>query len=215
MGTKKPSILKSPSVSKTPKLASEPTSQKNQYISWQLHLIDSGFKWGIGCIKKRIKLDKFDDIPDSFTNISELFCDSLIENTGKEHNSFEHFIDKLKFESEERISVQQLQYILKLINENIFWTEIYPKLQHFENKTWNEIERETYGSKNKTKHHSIKISNIIPEAQKRLRELRLDDLEELFSLRLDGKTRIWGVRKFHFLQILWFDFEHEICPVKN
>jgi hypothetical protein len=96
--------------------------------------------------------------------------------------------------------------------DDFFEKELFPKLKNFENNNWEEIERQTHGRENKSKHHSVTIDKIIREAQNRLNELNLNDIDELFSLRLDGKFRIWGIRKFGYLQILWLDPEHEICP---
>lgn len=85
-----------------------------------------------------------------------------------------------------------------------FWTEIYSKLKSFESMNWTQIIHS--GS------HNVKICDFIPEAQKRLDELYLDDLEELFSLRLTGEKRIWGIKNQHILSIIWYDPEHKICP---
>ena len=98
---------------------------------------------------------------------------------------------------------------------NLFWTDIYPKIKHFEAKTWHEIEKERTGSRGKSKHHSVNISDIIPDAQKRLEDLKLDDIDSLFSMRLTGEQRIWGIRNFSYMQVLWFDLKHEICPSKK
>ncbi len=101
----------------------------------------------------------------------------------------------------------------KIISEDIeYYKKILDKLKSFECSKWNELETQSFGSKGKSKHHSVDISNIIKEAQKRLIELHLDDIDQLFSLRLDGKSRIWGIRESGYLKILWFDPDHEICP---
>jgi hypothetical protein len=82
--------------------------------------------------------------------------------------------------------------------------EVYPKLKSFETMTWHEIERG--GS------HSQPINSLCPDAQKRLRELQNEDIDELFSLRLTGKKRIWGIIDRNILKILWWDPDHTICP---
>lgn len=82
--------------------------------------------------------------------------------------------------------------------------ELVKRLKDFETMTWPEIERG--GS------HFIDIDRIVPEAQKRLAELRLDDCEQLFSLRFQGKPRLWGRRFGNIFSALWWDSEHAICP---
>jgi hypothetical protein len=53
---------------------------------------------------------------------------------------------------------------------------------------------------------------VIPDARKRLEQLRLDDTDELFSLRLNGQERLWGIRSNDIFSLLWWDPKHEICP---
>jgi hypothetical protein len=54
--------------------------------------------------------------------------------------------------------------------------------------------------------------SIIGEAQRRLVAIAQDDIDDLFSLHLGGKPRVWGVRDGSVLRLLWWDPEHEICP---
>ena len=56
--------------------------------------------------------------------------------------------------------------------------EIRTKLSNFETMTWGEI----FGRNN----HPIQVESICNEARDRLRDIGLDDLDELFSLRLGG-----------------------------
>ena len=86
---------------------------------------------------------------------------------------------------------------------------IREKLQKFESMTWNEIL-----VKSKKQHHSIDTSDICTSAKKRLEELKLDDVELLVSLRLDGRERLWGIRQENCLLLLWWDPEHKVCPSK-
>lgn len=100
----------------------------------------------------------------------------------------------------------------KYIGKDRWEKTILPHLVSRESMTWAAIELQTHGKKNKTCNHEIKVSDIIPAARKRLEELRRDDYDVLFSLRVNGKIRIWGNREGRIFQIFWFDFEHEICP---
>jgi len=82
--------------------------------------------------------------------------------------------------------------------------QILDKLKSIENSTWPDIERG--GS------HFIPVSNVIKDAQARLRHLKLDDIDQLFSLRLTGAERLWGLRTNDVFSLLWWDPNHEICP---
>ncbi len=54
---------------------------------------------------------------------------------------------------------------------------------------------------------------ISTEAKKRLQEIAQDDAEErLYSLRVNGKPRVVGIRDRNVIYILWWDPEHEVCP---
>jgi len=77
-------------------------------------------------------------------------------------------------------------------------------LRPFETRTWGEIEGR--------RDHFISRDRLIADAQKRLLDIERDDVEELFSLHLDGQKRIWGVRDGAVLRLLWWDPEHEVCP---
>ena len=83
--------------------------------------------------------------------------------------------------------------------------EIREKLKWFETMTLAEI-------LNGTSHHKVKTSAICKDAINRLEELRLDDIEELLSLRLTGIQRIWGILEHNVVILLWWDPEHRVCP---
>jgi hypothetical protein len=86
------------------------------------------------------------------------------------------------------------------------WQEILQKLGQFETRTWADI-------KSDGNNHAVDIQNSPnPATPKRLAEIHLDDIDELFSLRLSGKERLWGILEQHILQILWWDPNHEVWP---
>ncbi len=85
---------------------------------------------------------------------------------------------------------------------------IHGKLAQFETMTWAEINHPNTGC------HPIKLKELGNEAQKRLTQIKLIGVEEeLFSLRLSGRERLWGIRERHIFKILWWDPRHEIYPV--
>ena len=95
----------------------------------------------------------------------------------------------------------------KKIGKDRWLNLVLPKLRDFEKMTWAEIE----GSQS----HFINTNSISKDAQKRLADLNLDDLDQVFSLRLQGKPRLIGKRIGYIFQIIWFDFDHEVCPSKK
>jgi len=70
--------------------------------------------------------------------------------------------------------------------------------------TWKDII--CHGSHQCSKHRMSK------DARDRLKEIRQDDIDELFSLRLTGKRRVWGIKVGRVLNFLWFDPKHLVCP---
>lgn len=60
--------------------------------------------------------------------------------------------------------------------------------------------------------HDVELDQIIPEARKRLEEIEQDEIAQLYSLRLSGKKRMWGIKDNNVFWILWWDPNHEICP---
>ncbi len=83
--------------------------------------------------------------------------------------------------------------------------EIRQKLAHFEAKTWNEIL-----VKEKHRNHTVPISKLRPSARERLEAMRLDDVDEVVSLRLTGPQRVWGYRIVAVFHVLWWDPEHKV-----
>lgn len=83
--------------------------------------------------------------------------------------------------------------------------EIRKKLAQFEAKTWNEIL-----VKEKHWNHTVPVSKLCVPARERLKSLRLDDLEEVVSLRLTGPKRVWGYRVGPVFHVLWWDPEHHV-----
>jgi hypothetical protein len=78
--------------------------------------------------------------------------------------------------------------------------DVVDKLRSFETMTWSEI----IGKK----HHPIPFSGLRSAAQDRLRELKLDDIDTLMSLRFTGACRVLGIRDKAVLRVLWWDPDH-------
>ena len=85
--------------------------------------------------------------------------------------------------------------------------EIRAQLASFESMTWNQISVE-----GKYHNHSIPVNRLIPQAQRRLRDMGLGSYDDLFRFRIGNLPRIWGFRDRHVMHLLWWDPEHLICP---
>jgi hypothetical protein len=83
--------------------------------------------------------------------------------------------------------------------------QVLARFKNLETMTWGDIKRTT-GS------HNVETYRLVKEARDRLEEIGLEYIEELFSLRVTGERRVWGILDNHVLRILWWDPEHEICP---
>lgn len=82
-------------------------------------------------------------------------------------------------------------------------------LTNFERMTWEEIMISS-----KKQNHHVYVDTFTKEAKDRLQELLIYE-DQLFSLRLNGKTRIYGILQDGVFSLLWYDCEHEICPSKK
>ena len=88
--------------------------------------------------------------------------------------------------------------------------DIRQKLANFESMTWGEIL-----IKGKQNHHPVPVDQIVRPAQDRLREIGQDDVDDLISLRLAGRERVWGILEGSVLKVLWYDPQHQVYPVEK
>jgi hypothetical protein len=84
---------------------------------------------------------------------------------------------------------------------------IRQKLIQFEAKDWNQI----FVIEKKHNHSVPVIEFDCPKAKKWMRE-NLPDQDELWTLRLSGPERIWGVFREGVFHVLFWDPAHQICP---
>lgn len=87
------------------------------------------------------------------------------------------------------------------------WRErIYPKLKSFESMKWTEVK------KAKKHNHSVQVSGFAKKARDRIVELGLGEYDELFSMRLSSKERIYGILSKGVLAVIWYDPDHKVYP---
>lgn len=87
--------------------------------------------------------------------------------------------------------------------EKEFWEEIFTKLKDFEKMTLHEIFTQTHD-----RHHPISIETLNKCARDRLQELHRFDDEKIYSLRLKGNRRLYGLIYGSTYCVLWFDKDH-------
>lgn len=136
---------------------------------------------------------------------------SVIDNINpSDFKNIESFIDELH--TLPQITHRELSCIVRVLQKSFFWTEIFEKFKLIETKKWHELEKETFGKNQKSKNHWVDVEDLIKPARVRLHELKMDDQERLYSMRLTATQRVWGIRMQNYYRLLWFDFDHQICP---
>jgi hypothetical protein len=83
-------------------------------------------------------------------------------------------------------------------------SEVIPRLHDFENMTWSQIEGPT-GS------HFVDCDALCKDAQDRLDQIN-ELTDQMFSLRVTAKHRVWGIRDIATLRLIWWDPDHSVCP---
>lgn len=78
-------------------------------------------------------------------------------------------------------------------------------------KKFGEIEGLKWGQLKANGSHHVETYKLIKSAQERLLHLKMEDYDQLFSLRLSGKERVWGIKEGQIFFILWWDPHHAIC----
>jgi hypothetical protein len=87
-------------------------------------------------------------------------------------------------------------------------SHIEEHLASFETMTWAQIQLAAGGRSAGNNSHPIARDKFKKEVQKRLEE-KMIFADELFSLRLNAGTRVYGVREINCLRIVFFDPHHK------
>lgn len=83
-------------------------------------------------------------------------------------------------------------------------------LGELERLTWREILQRD-GKRN----HVIPVYKLEKFAQEHLKRTKLADVDDLISLRVSGKERLWGIPQGSALLVLWWDPDHRIYTVSK
>ena len=105
--------------------------------------------------------------------------------------------------------------ICRCVKEALKTEKIWKRLQTLETRTWREIKSDPSPSHRNSQNHEIEIHRLTKDAQKRLKQLNKDDYDSLFSLHIDNFVRVFGIREGRVFNILWFDLDHSVCPVRK
>lgn len=88
---------------------------------------------------------------------------------------------------------------------------VLSRLREYETMTWGEI-----FNNDATGTHEVPIGQLCRDAQKRLTDLKLDDLDVICSIRITAKARVWGFRRGERVcHLLWWDPDHTVYPVEK
>lgn len=90
--------------------------------------------------------------------------------------------------------------------EHCVFCAVAERMKTYGRLTWHKIETEY------RIFHRIPRSALVPEAKRRLAELKMEDIDELGRLKLNGRPRLWGIRRGRVFNVLWYDPEHVVCP---
>lgn len=90
------------------------------------------------------------------------------------------------------------------------YLNILNQLCSLEGMTWNGIKQASGGKAEGrgTNHHSADVDGFSAVAKKRLQDLKLDDVDELFSLRLNNTLRLYAIKEGRVLKFIWYDPYH-------
>lgn len=84
------------------------------------------------------------------------------------------------------------------------WGKILSAMKEWDKKTWAEIMN--------NRDHFIPVDHLCSEAQRRLIDIKRDDIDGIYSLHIDGQSRFIGIRDRYAFEVLWWDPDHKVRP---
>ncbi len=92
---------------------------------------------------------------------------------------------------------------------------IRERLGHFERMTWQEILFAQLGGNKHQPNHTMLVGDIkCPKAVARLQEIA-PDVDTVMTLRVAALQRVWGIMSGPVCQLVFWDPEHLVYPVKK
>ena len=98
--------------------------------------------------------------------------------------------------------------------QNNLYENVILKLKDYEGLTWAEINKASGGGTYGTNSHYEDVEDLCKDARDRINELMIFE-DRVFSLRLDGETRLYGIIENGVFYVIWYAPNHEIYPVKK
>ena len=92
------------------------------------------------------------------------------------------------------------------------WKNLGAKLLQTIQDRLGAFERYNKDELKKANCHPVPFDDLCLDAQKRLKTLKRDDLEELWSFRVGAKPRMWAILYDNVFNLLWWDPDHKVCP---
>lgn len=207
MSKKSPKSEFKPLLNKTPKEGGNASKVYDEYLSWHLGSIDFDGPWGFVKTFSNIDFHVSEQVLENLIKdgATEDVFDVVANLQGKTFSSLDELIQGVN----DDMSFRYMKKVFLDIARKSFFMEIHPKIKNFENKRWKEILSDE-GKRN----HEVSVSQICKDAQNRLSQIDLEDVEKLVSLRLTGRQRLWGIRSESFFRVLWWDPNHSVYPSK-
>ena len=90
--------------------------------------------------------------------------------------------------------------------------ELLETLIELSTMKWSELNK----SKGKTRHHPLEVSSLSAAAKERIKYRRLEeDVDALFSFRINGRKRLIGLRYGATFHVIWYDAKHGFSISKD
>lgn len=95
--------------------------------------------------------------------------------------------------------------------------DLLDHLKTRESATWKDIMQQTGGPRSNTNSHFIYTERLSDAAKARLRLLKYEYEDQIFSLRIDGKKRLFGFidPSTGAMDVLWYDRDHSVYETKK
>ena len=93
--------------------------------------------------------------------------------------------------------------------------KVFQMLRGMQESTWGAILNASGGRAHGTNSHKIRISLLSKDAIDRSEIIKIVE-SELYSLRLQGDVRLWGILEANgCFYVIWYDPEHKVFPLKK
>lgn len=125
---------------------------------WRINKFDVESKWGASATFGDFEFDYIEDVIEEVVNLNDEDLDKALSTLKKKKfKSIDKFWEQFNSLYKKPVSPVLVSKIDSAIGRSFFVQKIYPKLVAFEDKTWEEIEKDTYGNDGKTKRYRLRV----------------------------------------------------------